>query len=63
MASAAVRNTVKWVPRIFAELLEYLLNESLETGIPLPVYLDVHKTAMNPIYLIKVYQVLAHTVF
>lgn len=61
MASAAVRNTVKWVPRIFAELLEYLLNESLEPGIPLPVYLYVHQTAMNPIYFIKVYQVLAHS--
>lgn len=43
--------TVEWAPRFFAGLLEYLLNESLMTGIPLPVYCYVHIPGINPIYL------------
>lgn len=45
------RNTVEWALRFFAWMLEYFVNESLMTGIPLPVYLYVHIPRMNPIYL------------
>lgn len=51
MASRVGGNTVEWAPRFYAGLLEYLLNESLMTGIPLPVYCHVHIPGMNPIYL------------
>lgn len=52
MASGTVKNTVEWAPRFFAGLLEYLLNESLMTGIALPVnVLYVHMQGMNWIYL------------
>lgn len=51
MASGAGRNTVERAPRFFAGMLEYLLNESLMTGIPLPVHRYVHIPGTNPIYL------------